>query len=106
MGSRATLSLSLLLHELATNAAKYGSLSCPEGRVAIGWSIEMAEEGPELVLTWRETGGPPAETPVGRGFGSRLIKMGLIGTGGADIRYTSSGVDAVFRAPLDQIQQS
>jgi two-component sensor histidine kinase len=71
---RTALSLAMALHELATNAAKYGALSRPEGRVSIRWDI-----GPEprVALEWREAGGPPVTPPARRGFGSRLIEEGL-----------------------------
>ncbi|HXB52342.1 MAG TPA: sensor histidine kinase, partial [Rhizomicrobium sp.] len=68
-----TLSLSLALHELATNAAKYGALSGPEGRVELRWE---ARDG-KLHLDWRESGGPPVASPRHRGFGSRLLERGL-----------------------------
>lgn len=69
-----TVSLSLLLHELATNAAKYGCLSVPEGRLRIVWS--MAKQGDNVVvdLLWEERGGPTVKAPHSQGFGSRLIK--------------------------------
>lgn len=102
IGARATLSLSLLLHELSTNAMKYGALSQPTGRVRVTWDVA----GDELVLRWQETGGPPAAEPTQKGFGSRLINMGLIGTGGVDLRYLSTGFEAIFTAPLSQVQQS
>lgn len=105
LGPRATLSFSLLLHELATNALKYGALSTDAGRVAIGWRIETAEHE-ELVLEWTESGGPPPQEPDRQGFGSRLIEMGLSGTGGSTVRYPVSGLEAVFRAPLADIRQS
>lgn len=101
VGSRAALSLSLLLHELATNALKYGALSKPTGRVAVTWQVK----DDELNLHWRETGGPPAAEPTRRGFGSRLIKMGLIGTGGVALRYLPTGFEADFTASLSQVQQ-
>lgn len=62
--------IGMALHELATNALKYGALSLPEGRVHIGWDLS-AEGG--LEMSWQETGGPPVEAPASRGFGSRLI---------------------------------
>lgn len=105
LGLRATLSFSLLLHELATNALKYGALSTDTGRVAINWRIETAEHE-ELVLEWAESGGPPPQEPDRQGFGSRLIEMGLSGTGGSTVRYPVSGLEAVFRAPLADIRQS
>jgi PAS domain S-box-containing protein len=68
------LALSLALHELATNAAKYGALSVPEGRVVIRWS-QTAED--ELTLTWTETGGPQVTAPERSGFGTRLLERNL-----------------------------
>jgi two-component sensor histidine kinase len=67
------LALSLALHELATNAAKYGALSTPEGRVTIRWRLA----GRALTLTWTEDGGPPVEPPTRVGFGTRLLHRGL-----------------------------
>lgn len=101
LGARTTLSSSLLLHELATNALKYGALSAPTGRVAISWKV--ADE--QLILEWRETGGPALTPPTHKGFGSRLIQLGLIGTGGVELRYLASGFEADFSAPLSQVQE-
>ncbi len=64
------LALSLALHELATNATKYGALSCPEGRVSVQWGVQ---EG-MLHLDWEESGGPPVAPPTQKGFGSRLLE--------------------------------
>ena len=101
---QAALSLTLLLHELATNALKYGSLSATAGSVRVAWRTEHGK-APTLVLDWTETGGPAAAAPTGRGgFGSKLIRMGLIGTRKADLRYDLSGLRAEFRAPLNDIQ--
>ncbi|MBF5080119.1 HWE histidine kinase domain-containing protein (plasmid) [Paracoccus marcusii] len=105
IGPRATLSLSLLLHELATNAIKYGALSVPEGKVTITWSIEKGIEEDSLRMCWTESGGPPVQQPSGRGFGSRLISMGLIGTGGVELGYNQTGLLASMEAPLSQMQQ-
>ncbi|QGY05954.1 sensor histidine kinase [Methylobacterium mesophilicum SR1.6/6] len=109
LGPRATLSLSLLLHELATNAAKYGALSVPAGRVAIDWRLDGDGADREVTLDWTERGGPPATQPASggrKGFGSRLISMGLAGTGGVDLRYSALGFEATMRAPLAQLQHS
>ncbi|GAB6845828.1 PAS domain S-box-containing protein [Methylorubrum rhodinum] len=109
LGPRATLSLSLLLHELATNAAKYGALSVPDGRVAVEWQLAGEGEAREVSLDWTERGGPPPTPPVNsgrKGFGSRLIHLGLVGTGGVDLRYPPSGFQATMRAPLVQLQHS
>jgi two-component sensor histidine kinase len=64
------LALSLALHELATNAVKYGALSWPEGRVSVQWGVQ---EG-LLHLHWEESGGPPVGAPTKKGFGSRLLE--------------------------------
>ncbi len=106
IGPRATLSTSLLLHELATNAVKYGALSREGGRVIVEWCVRSPEGNAELVLTWQEIGGPPAAEPSRVGFGSKLIRMGLVGTGGVSTRFKSSGFEAEFRASLAQVQLS
>ena len=96
INARSVLSFSLLLHELTTNAVKHGALSRDGGKVLVDWHVE----GPQLVLVWREVGGPPPVPPTRRGFGSRLIQNGLSGTGQTDIRYEQWGLRAEFRAPL------
>jgi two-component sensor histidine kinase/PAS domain-containing protein len=106
LGARATLSISLLLHELAANALKHGALSDSAGRVFIRWSLKDADLDRQLLLSWHEAGGPPVAKTRRRGFGSRLIEMGLVGTGGAELRYDSSGLMAEFMAPLAQVQLS
>jgi PAS domain S-box-containing protein len=92
VGHRAGLPLALIVHELATNAAKFGALSTA-GAVEIAWRVEEAAE-PKLVLTWTERGGPPVAAPARRGFGSRLIERGLSGQlgGTASLDYPASGL--------------
>ena len=70
------LALGLAMHELATNAAKYGALSAPAGRVAVTWDL-IGGSPPRLRLLWTETGGPPVVAPERRGFGTRVIESGL-----------------------------
>lgn len=70
LGADAVQPISLILHELATNAVKYGALSTPEGRIDLSWDI--GDEG-KLILEWVESGGPPVKEPAQRGFGSTLI---------------------------------
>ncbi|WP_136685761.1 GAF domain-containing protein [Falsirhodobacter xinxiangensis] len=107
LGPRTTLSLSMLLHELATNATKYGALSVDSGTLYVTWHIEEAmEDVQDLVILWREAGGPEVVPPVRRGFGSRLIQLGLTGTGGVDLSYELSGLEATIRAPFVEVQQS
>jgi CheY-like chemotaxis protein len=89
--SKSALALSLAIHELATNAGKYGALSSPAGRVAIHWAL-MGNGG--LKLSWTETGGPPVSAPNRRGFGSTLIERALAmeTDGTAILRYLPAGV--------------
>jgi two-component system CheB/CheR fusion protein len=67
----------LVLHELATNAAKYGSLSRPSGSVELGWMVARRDGQRELTVTWREHGGPPAQRPTASGFGTTLIETAI-----------------------------
>ena len=69
--------LGLALHELATNATKYGSLSKPGGFVELAWSVSRGRGGEQLSLVWREKAGPLVAAPVRRGFGTSLIERGL-----------------------------
>ena len=105
LGPKAGLSMSLLLHELGTNAIKYGALSNETGRVSLTWTIENNENEPEIELVWRETGGPLVTAPAAEGFGSRLIGLGLNGAGNVVRRYDPEGVYASFRAPLNVISE-
>ena len=102
---KSALSLSLTIHELATNAAKYGALTLPGGHVAIGWGM-----GPDggVEICWAETGGPLVEPPLRRGFGSTLIERALeMETGGrAIVHYMRSGVVCDIFLPLSSIIQS
>ncbi len=80
----AAQSLGLALHELATNAAKYGALSTPLGRVAVNWRRVTSDTG-AVELTWRESGGPPVKPPQRRGFGSLVIERNLSRSLDADV---------------------
>ena len=106
LASKATLSLSLLLHELATNAIKYGALSVEAGRVSLDWRIDRDGGEPVFLLSWLERGGPPAQVPTRKGFGSRLIGMGLVGAGNVRLDYGPLGFAAEFTAPLRAIDES
>ncbi|MCJ2086256.1 PAS domain S-box protein [Methylobacterium sp. E-005] len=99
VGPSTTLSLGLLLHELATNAVKYGALSVEDGTVAICWMIEGEESEASLRFEWREQGGPPVTPPTRRGFGSRLIERGLSG-GEVALCYSPEGVTCTLVSPL------
>ena len=67
----------MIVHELATNALKYGALSNGNGQIAIRWHMQDAEDAERLVIEWQESGGPPVSEPEKRGFGSRLIARGF-----------------------------
>jgi PAS domain S-box-containing protein len=75
--SDTALSLGMAIHELTTNAAKYGALSAHAGSVEVRWQVEGAGDDRSLQLTWRERGGPPVEKPTRQGFGTRLIERVL-----------------------------
>ncbi|WP_053221106.1 sensor histidine kinase [Methylobacterium indicum] len=105
LGPRAVLTLSLMVHELATNAAKYGALSSPAGRVAIAWEVVG---GPRAVLhlRWRESGGPLVAPPARGGFGSRLIERSLVHSFGGRVAllFPPEGAVMELEAPLAALQ--
>jgi two-component sensor histidine kinase len=77
LSPRLAVVLSMILHEMATNAAKYGALSNDTGTVALDWEVITEDAKPKLRLIWAEAGGPPVVAPVQRGFGSRLIERSV-----------------------------
>jgi PAS domain S-box-containing protein len=99
IGPSAALSLTLILHELATNATKYGALSQPAGRVTVAWSFAGVGSEAEFRLVWSEQGGPPVTPPTRKGFGSRLIERGLSG-GMVELRYPPEGMVCTLITPL------
>jgi two-component sensor histidine kinase len=102
--ARMALALAMALHELCTNAAKYGAFSRPGGRVAIEWLLVVRGEQTRLRLTWRESGGPPVVLPSRRGFGSRLIERGLARELNGEVRldYDPGGVVCTIDVPIPQ----
>ncbi|WP_066918737.1 PAS domain-containing protein [Methylobacterium sp. CCH5-D2] len=102
VGESAALSLSLMIHELATNAAKYGALSAPGGRVQIAWTINGGAGEERVQLTWQEQGGPQVTPPTRKGFGSRLIERGFAGAVSGEVvtTYPPEGVICTLKAPL------
>ena len=98
LNGRHAHALTLALHELATNAAKYGALSVESGGVEISWT----DNNSELNFLWREVGGPVVRAPTRHGFGSSLIKVNLSSafSGVVDLRFDVSGVECQLRAPL------
>lgn len=102
VGPYAAISISLALHELATNAVKYGALSTPAGRVRIGWSVGA---GQVFRLEWIETGGPVVTPSDRRGFGSRLILQVLPDQlqGAAELEYRPAGIAFRLTASVDAV---
>jgi PAS domain S-box-containing protein len=100
--ARAAQPLAMALHELATNAVKYGALSTTSGRVAVSWCVDSAAE-PVLKLRWAETGGPPVTAPpVRRGFGSRVLEGTVRGQLGGAVSFTwkVTGLVCEMEVPL------
>ncbi|WP_340647280.1 HWE histidine kinase domain-containing protein [Phenylobacterium sp.] len=99
---KAAVALAMALHELVTNAVKYGALSTEPGRVAITWSLADRDGDPRLILDWTERGGPPVKTPERMGFGSRLLVQGLSADLGAaaQLTYDPAGLRCRIDAPL------
>jgi two-component sensor histidine kinase len=98
VSSKHALTLSLALHELATNASKYGALSCPQGRVNVQWKVQAGL----LRLDWEETGGPPVAPPTAKGFGSRLLEVVVPRDLGGDTKlaYDVAGIRCSMTARL------
>ena len=95
------VNLAMALHELATNAAKYGALSRPDGRVDLSWSVTHSE--PVLHIRWRESGGPEVRQPEREGFGTRMIRRVLASELGGEVRldFNADGLDCAIDAPLN-----
>ena len=93
----------MAIHELATNAAKYGALSVPSGCVVITWALAPGDAS-RLILRWEEKGGPPVSLPTRRGFGTRLIERSLSTDVGGDVQltYAPTGVVCVMDIPLSE----
>jgi PAS domain S-box-containing protein len=106
LSPKAALSFALVIHELGTNASKYGALSLPAGRVDISWSVTRIEGELWMLLKWQESGGPPVSPPEERGFGSMLIERSIAYELGGDAQmdFLSDGLVCEIRAPLQTIR--
>ena len=103
LNPQAYSTMALVVHELVTNSAKYGSLS-DSGRVHIGWE---RVSGGDLVISWRESGGPPVQAPTRKGFGTTIIDRSIpydLG-GSAKVEYKLTGVEAQFRIPAKHVSE-
>ncbi len=100
---KAVLSIAMALHELATNAVKYGALSTPQGQVTVRWALPNVDGERRLSFRWVESGGPVVVPPQRRGFGLKMIERGLAAElqGEVRIEFLKSGVVCTIDAPYE-----
>lgn len=106
LSPKAAQTIGMALHELGTNAAKHGALSAPEGVIELSWRVRVERGRPELVILWRERGGPPIRAPAERGFGRSLLERGIayeLG-GSARLEFRPEGVVWEAVAPLESAE--
>lgn len=103
LSPKAAVAMGMGLHELATNATKYGALSVARGLLTVRWYME----GERLILDWREEGGPDVSWPDRRGFGSRLLEQGLAAELGGDVKleFAPQGVICTMRLPMAALER-
>jgi PAS domain S-box-containing protein len=109
LDERESVALSMALHELATNATKYGALSSAEGRVELAWDVApTSDDEVRLQLAWRECNGPPVKPPRRRGFGMRLIEQALAGSPSAEVQlnFAPDGLVCTIAASIAQHRPS
>lgn len=101
LSPRIAAGLAMTLHELCTNAVKYGALS-GDGRVAVSWRVDASCNTPRLLFSWLEYDGPPVEPPARKGFGTRLIERTLAADAGGEVKlqYLASGLRCDISIPL------
>ncbi|MEA1833496.1 HWE histidine kinase domain-containing protein [Methylobacterium durans] len=105
LAPRYVLAIGMMAHELTTNAAKYGALSTPAGRVCVAWSVAARGDGEKrLRLTWQESSGPHVAPPKRRGFGTRLITGAIKREldGEIDMAFDAGGVRLTLDVPIEQ----
>jgi two-component system, chemotaxis family, CheB/CheR fusion protein len=101
---KAAETFALAVHELATNAIKYGALSKPDGRIDISWRVKDGDDPAELVFDWREKGGPSVTAPRRKGFGSELLEKTVAFElkGRTTLTYNASGLHCTIAIPLNR----
>ncbi len=98
---QATQGFALIIHELCTNACKYGALSVPDGQVTISWRVDAATDTPNFVFRWQEHGGPVVSAPTRTSFGSKLLRQAITGLSRpVEIDYAPDGMVYTLQAPL------
>jgi two-component sensor histidine kinase len=98
----------MALHELATNATKYGALSVPSGRVDLCWTLDDGgEDGDRFGLTWTERGGPTVSLPTRRGFGTRMIEQALAHEFNGEVRqdWAPEGLVCILAGRLPAVAE-
>jgi len=102
LSARDAISVTLAIHELLTNAVKYGAYSVPSGRIAVTWAVAEAAPAKRLQFSWDEQGGPPAVEPETTGFGTRLLKsLAMQSNGGYVCQYRDCGVLCELTLPIE-----
>jgi two-component sensor histidine kinase/integral membrane sensor domain MASE1 len=103
---QAALAVAMALHELGTNAAKYGALSAAAGQVTVTWTVKPDDDGLDLAFSWQEAKGPRVTPPTRRGFGSRLLERGLTGelNGTVAVDYAPDGLVCTLTAKLPLVE--
>ena len=109
LAATATEAFAMVLHELVTNAAKYGALSAPHGKVLVSWEIQRsAGAQPILKVSWQETGGPPVAHPLRSGYGISLIRELIpheVG-GKVDFKFAAEGMHCTLEIPVEQVART
>jgi len=103
LGPNAAVTLAMAFHELATNAAKYGALSCCGGEVGIDWRpLDIGDGETLLEIAWIEDGGPPVSPPERRGFGTQFVQRALAREfdGVVSLQFARGGLNCRMRLPL------
>jgi PAS domain S-box-containing protein len=101
LGGRFAQKFALIVHELATNATKYGSLSVPNGRVFVSWTVTQKDARPNLMFSWVERGGPLVKTPTTEGFGTLLISAAL--KDAPRVAFKETGLELEIVVPFSEI---
>jgi PAS domain S-box-containing protein len=106
LNPKGALAIALAMHELGTNASKYGALSSPNGVIEIAWEVDRSGMEPMLVIRWQESGGPEVKEPTRQGFGSMLIERSIAYEldGNTTVEYRREGLTCTIAIPLRTIR--
>ena len=103
--AQTAVALGMVLHELTTNASKYGALSCDEGRLAVSWDVAPGDAEQLLALDWRESHGPPVSAPAREGFGTNLLRRIIADHSGGKVEFSfkPTGLEVHVEANLPKV---